>query len=70
MWLVPHETAAISAHILCTPYNNAPVYLKCACVRFQQVNKEYMCTPVLLAEGAWQHATVDRYMKTAGMFSS
>ena len=25
-WLVPHETAAISAHILCTPYNHAPVY--------------------------------------------
>ena len=22
-WLVPHETAAILAHILCTPYNYA-----------------------------------------------
>ena len=25
-WLVPHKTAAISAHILCTLYNHAPVY--------------------------------------------
>ena len=25
-WLVPRETAAISAHVLCTPYNHAPVY--------------------------------------------
>ena len=25
-WLVPCETAAISAHVLCTPYNHAPVY--------------------------------------------
>ena len=24
--LVPRETAAISAHVLCTPYNHAPVY--------------------------------------------
>ena len=24
--LVPHETAAVSAHVLCTPYNHAPVY--------------------------------------------
>ena len=25
-WLVPRETAAVSAHVLCTPYNHAPVY--------------------------------------------
>ena len=25
-WLVPHETAAVLAHVLCTPYNHAPVY--------------------------------------------
>ena len=24
--LVPGETAAVSAHVLCTPYNHAPVY--------------------------------------------
>ena len=25
-WLVPHETAAISAQVLCTPYNHAPCH--------------------------------------------
>ena len=25
-WLVPHETAAVLAHVLCTPYNHAQVY--------------------------------------------
>ena len=25
-WLVPCKTAAVSAHILCTPYKHAPVY--------------------------------------------
>ena len=25
-WLVPRETAAVSAHTLCTPYNHGPVY--------------------------------------------
>ena len=25
-WLVPSETAAISAHVLCTPYNHASIY--------------------------------------------
>ena len=25
-WLVPREAAAVSAHVLCTPYNHAPVY--------------------------------------------
>ena len=26
-WLVPGETAAVSAHILCTPYNHAPCHV-------------------------------------------
>ena len=26
IWLVPHETAAVSEHVLWTPYNHAPVY--------------------------------------------
>ena len=26
VWLVPCEAAAVFAHILCTPYNHAPVY--------------------------------------------
>ena len=25
-WLVPHETVAISAQVLCTPYNHAPCH--------------------------------------------
>ena len=25
-WLVPHETAAITTQVLCTPYQHAPVY--------------------------------------------
>ena len=25
-WLVPRETAAVLAHVLCTPYSHAPVY--------------------------------------------
>ena len=25
-WLVPHETAAVSAQLLCTSYNQAPIY--------------------------------------------
>ena len=30
-WLVPRETAAILAHILCIPYNHAPVYSVTSC---------------------------------------
>ena len=26
-WMVPHETAAVSAHVLCTPYNHAPCHV-------------------------------------------
>ena len=26
IWLVPHESAAISVQVLCIPYNHAPVY--------------------------------------------
>ena len=25
-WLVSRETVAVSGHVLCTPYNHAPVY--------------------------------------------
>ena len=31
MWLVLHETAAVSAHILCTPYSHVPVYIVTSC---------------------------------------
>ena len=30
-WLIPHETAAVSAHVLCTPCNHAPVYNVVSC---------------------------------------
>ena len=31
LWLVPREIAAASAHVLCTPYNHAPVYSVTSC---------------------------------------
>ena len=37
-WLMPHETAAVSAQVLCTPYNHAPCHFlqshicRCTCV--------------------------------------
>ena len=58
-WLVPHETAAVLAHILCTPYNHAPVY---SVTSFQAIYVAYMCSlpPALLAEWHWDllHAAV------------
>ena len=27
MWLVPCETAAVSVHVLCTPYSHVPVHI-------------------------------------------
>ena len=48
-WLVPHETAAVSTHVLCTPYNHAPVYsvtsfratyVGCMCVYLQTAIRE------------------------------
>ena len=52
-WLVPHETTAILAHVLCTPYNPAVVYMvtlfeamyvRCICVF------SYILPSALLAE--------------------
>ena len=37
-WLVPHETAAVSAQVLCTPYNHAPIYFMQSHIR-----KVYAC---------------------------
>ena len=31
VWLVPREAAGVSAHVLCIPYNHAPVYNACSC---------------------------------------
>ena len=58
-WLVPHETAAISAQVLCTPYNHAPCH-------FMQshIHKVYVCLAVTCHLHFWQndqdllHATV------------
>ena len=52
-WLVPHETAAVSAHVLCTPYNHAPVY---SVISFEATYARFACVfscnlpPALLAE--------------------
>ena len=56
VWLVPHETAAISAQVLCTPYNHAPCHFMqshilkvyaCLAVTchlyFQQNDRDLLC---------------------------
>ena len=58
-WLVPHETAAVLAQVLCTPYNHAPCH-------FMQshIHKVYVCLAVTCHLHFWQndwdllHATV------------
>ena len=40
-WLVPHETAAVSAQFLCTPYNHAPCHFMQSHIR-----KVYACLAV------------------------
>ena len=49
-WLVPHETAAISAQVLCTPYNHAPCH-------FMQshIHKVYACLAVTCHLRFWQN---------------
>ena len=49
-WLVPHETAAISVQVLCTPYNNAPGH-------FMQshIHKVYECLAVTCHLLSWQN---------------
>ena len=49
-WLVPRETAAISAQILCTPYNHAPCH-------FMQshICKVYVCLAVTCHLHFWRH---------------
>ena len=37
-WLVPHETAAISAQVLCTPYNHAPCHFMQSHIRVFSCN--------------------------------
>ena len=40
-WLVSHETAAVSAQVLCTPYNHAPCHFMKS-----QISKVYACVAV------------------------
>ena len=49
-WLVPHETAAVSAQVLCTPYNHAPCH-------FMQshIHKVYACLAVTCHLRFWQN---------------
>ena len=49
-WLVPHETAAVSAQVLCTPYNHASCH-------FMQshICKVHACLAVTCHLHFWQH---------------
>ena len=49
-WLVPHETAAVSAQVLCTPYNHAP----CHFMR-SHILKVYACLAVTCHLHIWQN---------------
>ena len=49
-WLVPHETAAVSAQVLCTPYNHAPCHFMKSHIR-----KMYVCLPVTCHLHFWQN---------------
>ena len=49
-WLVPHETAAVSAHVLCTPYNRAPCHFMQSHIR-----KVYACLAVTSHLHFWQN---------------
>ena len=49
-WLVPHETAAISAQVLCTPYNHAPCHFMQSHIR-----KVYACLAVTCHLHFWQN---------------
>ena len=49
-WLVPHETAAVSAQVLCTPYNHAPCHFMQSHIR-----KVYECLAVTCHLHFWQN---------------
>ena len=58
-WLVSHETAAVSAQVLCTPYDHAPC-------QFMQshIHKVYACLAVTCHPHFWQNDR-DRLRATA-----
>ena len=49
-WLVPHETAAVWAQVLCTPYNHAPCHIMQSHIR-----KVYACSAVTCHLHFWQN---------------
>ena len=49
-WLMPHETAAISAQVLCTPYNHASCHFMQSHIR-----KLYACLAVTCHLRFWQN---------------
>ena len=49
-WLVPLETAAVSAQVLCTPYNRAPCHFMQSHIR-----KVYACLAVTCRLHFWQN---------------
>ena len=49
-WLVPHQTAAVSAQVLCTPYNHAPCHFMQSHIR-----KMYACLAVTCHLHFWQN---------------
>ena len=52
IWLVPCETAAVSAHVLCTPYNHAPAY---GVTSFKVTCSAYVCLAVTCHLHFWQN---------------
>ena len=51
-WLVPHETAAVSAQVLCTPYNHAPDY---SVILFADTCQVHLCLAVTYHLYFWQN---------------
>ena len=49
-WLEPHETAAVSAQVLCTPYNHAPCHFMQSHIR-----RVYACLAVTCHLHFWQN---------------
>ena len=49
-WLVPHQTAAVSVQVLCTPYNHAPCHFMQSHIR-----KVYACLAVTCHLHFWQN---------------
>ena len=52
--LMPRETAAVQAHVLCTPYNHAPVYSITSC-EATCIRRLHMCLDVTCHLRFWQN---------------